>query len=82
MTTAGAAAPPHAGGTPPGTDEIERGLRRAGCRDVRTRRHDRLLYATDASLYQVEPLAVVVPGSVEEAEAPVRRFGPRGWPPR
>ncbi|MFO0894665.1 MAG: FAD-linked oxidase C-terminal domain-containing protein [Phycisphaerales bacterium] len=72
MTTAGAAAPPHAGGTPPGVDEIERGLRRAGCRDVRTRRHDRLLYATDASLYQVEPLAVVVPGSVEEAEAAVR----------
>ena len=29
--------------------------------DVRFDRHERLLYATDASLYQVEPLAVVVP---------------------
>jgi len=29
--------------------------------------HDRMLYATDASLYQVEPLGVVVPASVEDA---------------
>jgi len=29
--------------------------------EVRFGRHDRLLYATDASMYQVEPLGVVVP---------------------
>ena len=29
--------------------------------EVRLGRHDRLLYATDASMYQVEPLAVLVP---------------------
>lgn len=34
---------------------------------VRWSLHDRMLYATDASLYQVEPLGVVVPASVEDA---------------
>jgi FAD/FMN-containing dehydrogenase/Fe-S oxidoreductase len=29
--------------------------------------HNRMLYATDASLYQVPPLAVVIPASVEDA---------------
>jgi len=28
-------------------------------------RHDRMLYATDASIYQIEPLGVVVPNSIE-----------------
>ncbi len=35
--------------------------------EVRTGLHDRLLYATDASLYQVEPLAVVIPASTQDA---------------
>ncbi len=35
--------------------------------ELRTARHDRMLYATDASLYQVEPLAVVIPHSIEAA---------------
>lgn len=35
--------------------------------ELRLGLHDRLLYATDASLYQVEPLAVVIPASVEDA---------------
>ncbi|HNB59048.1 MAG TPA: FAD-linked oxidase C-terminal domain-containing protein [Phycisphaerales bacterium] len=34
---------------------------------VRFSRHDRLLYSTDASLYQQEPLGVVVPASVDDA---------------
>lgn len=34
--------------------------------EVRTSQHDRLLYSTDASLYQVEPLAVVIPANVED----------------
>ncbi|MFG0257300.1 MAG: FAD-binding and (Fe-S)-binding domain-containing protein [Phycisphaerales bacterium JB043] len=33
---------------------------------LRTSRHDRLLYATDASLYQVEPRAVVIPESIDD----------------
>lgn len=40
--------------------------------EVRFGRHDRMLYATDASLYQVEPIGVVVPGSIDEAERVVR----------
>jgi FAD/FMN-containing dehydrogenase/Fe-S oxidoreductase len=35
--------------------------------EVRFGRHDRLLYSTDASLYQVEPIGVVVPASVDDA---------------
>jgi FAD/FMN-containing dehydrogenase/Fe-S oxidoreductase len=35
--------------------------------EVRFGRHDRMLYATDASMYQVEPLGVVVPKSIDDA---------------
>jgi FAD/FMN-containing dehydrogenase/Fe-S oxidoreductase len=35
--------------------------------EVRLDLHDRMLYATDASLYQVEPLGVVIPASVNDA---------------
>lgn len=38
---------------------------------VRTGRHDRLLYATDASMYQVEPLGVVIPGDEADVVAAV-----------
>ena len=38
---------------------------------VRFGRHDRMLYATDASLYQVEPLGVVVPADINDAQAVV-----------
>ncbi len=34
--------------------------------EVRFDRHDRMLYATDASLYQVEPIGVVIPVSTED----------------
>ncbi len=46
--------------------------------EVRFGRHDRLLYATDASLYQVEPIGVVVPASIADAERVVRWCGERG----
>lgn len=39
---------------------------------VRFGRHDRLLYSTDASLYQVEPIGVVVPASIDDAARVVR----------
>lgn len=35
--------------------------------EVRFGLHDRMLYSTDASLYQVEPLGVVIPSSVDDA---------------
>lgn len=34
--------------------------------DVRFGAHDRMLYATDASIYQVEPLGVIVPAHTED----------------
>ncbi len=40
--------------------------------EVRTGRHDRMLYATDASIYQVEPIGVVVPAGVEDAGRALR----------
>lgn len=60
--------------------EALRGLAAAVAGEVRSGRHDRMLYATDASLYQVEPLAVVIPGSVEDAVAAVRYCADRMLP--
>ncbi|MBL8887759.1 MAG: FAD-binding protein [Phycisphaerales bacterium] len=40
--------------------------------EVRFGLHDRLLYATDASLYQVEPLGVFIPASTDDAVRGVR----------
>lgn len=40
--------------------------------EVRFGAHDRLLYSTDASLYQVEPIGVVVPASIADAQRVVR----------
>lgn len=34
--------------------------------EVRFGKHDRMLYATDASIYQVEPIGVVIPSDVED----------------
>ncbi len=42
-----------------------------GC-EIRTSQHDRLLYATDASLYQVEPLAVALPRSADDVAEVLR----------
>ncbi|MEE8155090.1 MAG: FAD-linked oxidase C-terminal domain-containing protein [Phycisphaerales bacterium] len=39
--------------------------------DVRFGHHDRMLYATDASIYQVEPIGVVIPRHVEDVKAVV-----------
>ncbi len=48
--------------------------------EVRFGRHDRMLYATDASLYQVEPLGVVVPADADDAVAAVRACAELGLP--
>jgi len=53
-------------------DAIARELASAVEGEVRFGLHDRLLYATDASIYQVEPLGVVIPASVEDAVRAVR----------
>lgn len=48
--------------------------------EVRFGRHDRLLYATDASIYQVEPLGVVIPSSIEDAARAVAFCAERRLP--
>ena len=48
--------------------------------EVRFNAHDRMLYATDASIYQVEPLGVVIPASVDDAARAVQFCAQRGLP--
>lgn len=48
--------------------------------EVRLDRHNRMLYATDASLYQVEPLAVVIPADIADAQAAAEFCSSRGLP--
>lgn len=51
---------------------LEASLRSRVRGDIRFARHDRMLYATDASMYQVEPIGVAIPetvGDVAEAVA-------------
>lgn len=66
-------------------DDIERarhaqGLSRAVRGEVRFSRHDRMLYATDASIYQVEPIGVVVPRDVDDLCAAVAYCRDHGLP--
>lgn len=47
---------------------------------VRLGAHDRMLYATDASIYQVEPMGVVVPAGIDDAVAAVEACWELGVP--
>ncbi len=49
--------------------DLERELRRVVEGDVRFDDFSRLLYATDASMYQVEPIGVVLPRSAADVQA-------------
>jgi FAD/FMN-containing dehydrogenase/Fe-S oxidoreductase len=68
------ASPPQPVGLAPDFDRSKhaRALARLIRGEVRFDAHDRMLYATDASLYQVEPLGVVVPADADDARAVVR----------
>jgi len=48
------------------SDALARDLAGAVEGEVRFDTHNRMLYSTDASLYQVEPLGVVIPASIED----------------
>jgi FAD/FMN-containing dehydrogenase/Fe-S oxidoreductase len=48
-------------------EAIARELARSIEGEVRFDLHNRMLYATDASLYQVQPLGVVIPASIDDA---------------
>jgi FAD/FMN-containing dehydrogenase/Fe-S oxidoreductase len=56
------------GGPSIGSD-LERELRRVVEGEVRFDDYSRLLYSTDASMYQVEPIGVVLPRSKDDARA-------------
>ena len=49
-----------------------------GADDVRAERPDRLLYATDASIYEMEPVAVVFPRSAADVQHVLRVAGRHG----
>lgn len=55
-------------------------LRRAGVADVRFDKISRILYSTDASIYQVEPIGVIIPRHEEEIVATVSVCAQHGVP--
>ena len=60
--------------------EIAQTLRREVAGEVRLDRYSRALYATDASMYQMEPVGVVLPRSADDVEAAVRTARAHGVP--
>ncbi|MBI4637987.1 MAG: FAD-binding oxidoreductase, partial [Candidatus Rokubacteria bacterium] len=50
-------------------NHLEHELRKVVSGDVRFDAHSRLLYSTDASMYQVEPIGVVIPRHADDVEA-------------
>ena len=63
-----------------GRDRIAADLARLIEGEVRFGRHDRMLYATDASIYQVEPIGVVIPRSSTDVERIVGYAAQHGLP--
>ena len=59
---------------------LEAALRARVRGEIRFGRHDRMLYSTDASMYQVEPLGVVIPATVDDAAEAVRVCAEHGVP--
>ncbi len=55
-------------------------LKRRTSADVRTDRVTRLLYSTDASIYQMEPLGVVIPRTADDVVATVELAAQYGVP--
>ncbi len=62
------------------SESLERELRAALSGEVRMDRATRALYSTDASVYQIEPLGVVLPRSRDDVEAAVTIAGRHGVP--
>src|SRR5436305_13583093 len=59
------------------TSAQERKIRQTGC-DVRFDNLTRQLYATDASIYQIEPRGVAFPKGAEQASAVIRAAADAG----
>ena len=71
---------PEAGPVAPDVQGLSEALARTIRGQVRFGDHDRNLYATDASLYQVMPIGVVVPADRADLEVAVRTCFERGVP--
>jgi FAD/FMN-containing dehydrogenase/Fe-S oxidoreductase len=61
-------------------NDLERELRRAVEGEVRFDTYSRLLYSTDASMYQVEPIGVVIPRHAGDVQAAVEVANRHGAP--
>ncbi|MGH7349938.1 MAG: FAD-binding oxidoreductase, partial [Candidatus Rokuibacteriota bacterium] len=60
--------------------DLEHELRRRVEGDVRFDRYSRLLYATDASMYQMEPMGVVIPRHPDDVQAVIEVANQLGAP--
>ena len=61
---------PHSA-APSGLPDCLAELRRFVAGDLRDDRYSRILYSTDASIYEVEPYAVLIPRTIEDVYAAV-----------
>ncbi len=61
-------------------EELAQELRRRVSGEVRFDKFSRILYSTDASIYQMEPVGVVIPRSVEDVVAVVELARANGVP--
>src|SRR5213595_4213312 len=59
------------------TSAQERKIRQTGC-DARFESLTRQLYATDASIYQIEPVGVAFPKNAQQASAVIRAAADAG----
>src|SRR6059036_4311419 len=59
-------------------NDLEHELRKVVAGDVRFDPGSRLLYSTDASMYQVEPVGVVIPRDADDVQAAVKVAGKLG----
>src|SRR4029077_18559288 len=64
----------------PALNDLEHELRRRVEGDVRFDTSSRLLYATDASMYQMEPIGVVIPRHAGDVQAAVEIANQQGVP--
>jgi FAD/FMN-containing dehydrogenase len=60
--------------------DLEHELRRRVEGDVRFDHYSRLLYSTDASMYQMEPMGVVIPRHADDVQAALEVANKLGAP--
>ncbi|HKA61811.1 MAG TPA: FAD-binding oxidoreductase, partial [Methylomirabilota bacterium] len=61
-------------------NDLEHELRRRVEGDVRFDRYSRLLYSTDASMYQMDPIGIVIPRHADDVQAVIEVANQQGAP--